>query len=82
MTRQEIIQQTNTFFSDTLDFDMSRVTPDTELKRDLGISSVDATAIASFVQKTFDCPIIMHELKAIITMEDLYNYIDKYGKLS
>lgn len=79
MTRQEIIQQTNTFFSDTLDFDMSRVTPDTELKRDLGMSSVDAVALASFVQKTFSCPIVMPEIKAIITMEDLYDYIEKNG---
>ena len=82
MTKQEIIQQTNTFFSDTLDFDMSRVTPDTELKRDLGMSSVDAVALASFVQKTFSCPIVMPEIKAIITMEDLYDYIEKNGKLS
>ena len=70
------------FFSDNLDFDMSQVTPDTELKRDLGISSVDAVAIASYAQKTFGCPIILNEIKAIITMEDLYNYIERNEKLS
>jgi len=80
MTKEQIIQQTNAFFSDKLDFDMSRVTPDTELKRDLGISSVDAMAIASFAQKTFGCPIIMRELKAIITMQDLYDYIEKHAE--
>ena len=77
MTKQQIIQQTNAFFCDTLDFDMSQVTSDTELKRDLGITSVDAVAIASFVQKSFGCPIILPEIKAIITMEDLYDYIEK-----
>ena len=82
MTKDQIIQTTNTFFSDKLDFDMSQVTPDTELKRDLGITSVDAAAIASFAQKTFGCPIILSEIKAIITMEDLYDYIEKNGKLS
>ena len=78
MTKDQIIQQTNAFFADVLDFNMSQVTPDTELKRDLGISSVDAVAIANFVQKTFGSPIIMSELKAIITLEDLYDYIEKH----
>lgn len=77
MTKEQIIQQTNVFFCDKLDFDMSRVTPDTELKRDLGISSVDAMAIASFVQKTFGIPIVMRDIKAIITLDDLYKYIEQ-----
>ncbi|MBR0296276.1 MAG: acyl carrier protein [Paludibacteraceae bacterium] len=78
MEKQQIIQLTNAFFSDTLGFDMSQVTPDTELKRDLGVTSVDAVAIASFARKTFGCPIIMSEIKAIITMCDLYDYIEQH----
>ena len=78
MTKDQIIQQTNAFFADVLDFDMSQVTPDTELKRDLGVTSVDAVAIANFAQKTFGCPIIMSELKAIITFQDLYDYIEQH----
>lgn len=80
MSKDQIIQKTNAFFSDKLDFDMSQVTPDTELKRDLGISSVDAMAIASFAQKSFGCSIVMAEIKAIITMEDLYDYIENHLK--
>ncbi len=77
MTKEQIISQTNTFLVDTLDFDPSQITPDTELRRDLGITSVDAVAIASFVQKTFSCPIIMPEIKALVTIQDLYDYIEK-----
>ena len=62
---------------DILDFDPSQIIPDAELRRDLGITSVDAVAIASFVQKTFGCPIIMYEVKALITLQDLYDYIEK-----
>ena len=76
MTRQEIIEKTNAFLSGTLDIDQALISPDTELKRDIGITSVDAVAIATFVQKTFGIPIVMRELKAIITLEDLYNYIE------
>lgn len=78
MTKDQIIQQTNAFFADVLDFNMSQVTPDTELKRDLGVTSVDAVAIANFAQKTFGCAIIMSELKAIITFQDLYDYIEQH----
>ena len=75
MTRQEIIEKTNAFLIGTLDIDPALITPDIELKRDIGISSVDAIAIATFVQKTFGCPIVMREMKAIITMDDLYDYV-------
>ncbi len=77
MTKEQIISQTNAFLIDTLDFDSSQITPEAELRRDLGISSVDAVAIASFVQKTFGCPIILPEIKAIISLQDLYDYIEK-----
>lgn len=77
MTKEQIIEQTNAFLIHKLDFDQAQISPDAELRRDLGITSVDATAIASFVQKTFGCPIIMPEIKALITLQDLYDYIEK-----
>lgn len=80
MTQEQIVQTTRIFFVEKLDFDPAMITPDTELKRDLGITSVDAVAIASFVQKTFSCAIIMPELKAIVTIQDLYDYIEKNSK--
>ena len=80
MTKQQIIEQTNTFFIHTLDFKEAQITSDAELRRDLGITSVDAVAIVSFAQKTFGCTIVMRDIKAIITLEDLYNYIEEYQK--
>ena len=77
MTKQEIQERVNTFMTDRLEYEPSAITPEAELKRDLGISSVDAVAIASFVQKTFGCPIILSEIKALITLQDLYDYIEK-----
>ncbi len=78
MTKQEIIEKTNAFLTGTLDIDKAFISPETELKRDIGITSVDAVAIASFAQKTFGCAIVMRDIKAIITLEDLYNYIEQY----
>ena len=79
MTKQDIITQTNGFLLNELRIECATLEPDTELRRDLGITSVDAVAIASFAQKTFCCDIIMPELKAIITMQDLYDYIARNG---
>lgn len=78
MTKQEIIDKTNAFLIGTLDIDKSLISPDIELKRDIGITSVDAVAIASFTQKTFGCTIDMRKVKAIITLEDLYDYIEQH----
>ena len=77
MTKKEIVEQTNVFLTNTLEIDSALITPNTELKRDIGITSVDAVAIATFIQKTFGCTIVIRELKAIITLEDLYDYIEK-----
>ena len=78
MTKREIIEKTNAFLIGTLDIDKSLITPDTELKRDIGITSVDAVAIASFAQKTFGCAIDMRKVKAVVTLEDLYNHINEH----
>ena len=48
MTQQEIQEKVNAFMVDRLEYEPKALTPETELKRDLGISSVDAVAIASF----------------------------------
>lgn len=80
MTKQQIIEQTNAYLIHTLDFEETQITPEAELRRDLGITSVDAMAIASFVQKTFGCAIIIPEIKALITLQDLYDYIEQHSK--
>lgn len=77
MTRQYIIEHTNRFLTEELDIEAELIQPDTELKRDIGISSVDAVAIAAFIQKTFGCKILMQQVKAIITINDLYDYIEQ-----
>ena len=82
MPKQEIIEKTNSFLIETLDIDRALITPDTELKRDIGISSVDAMAIASFAQKTFGCAIVMRDIKAIITLDDLYKYIEQNSPMA
>lgn len=80
MTRQDIITSTTDFLLNELKIECPSLEPDTELRRDLGITSVDALAIATFTQKTFGCPLVISELKAIVTLQDLYDYIENYQR--
>lgn len=79
MTKQDIISLTNSFLLKELRIEYATLEPDTELRRDMGLTSVDAVAIASFAEKTFGCPLIMPEIKAIVTLQDLYDYIERNG---
>lgn len=79
MTKQDIISLTNCFLLKELRIEYATLEPDTELRRDMGLTSVDAVAIASFAEKTFGCPLIMPEIKAIVTLQDLYDYIERNG---
>lgn len=78
MTQEQIVQTTRIFFVEKLAFEPTQIYPEAELRRDLGISSVDAVAIAAFVQKSFGCSLVAPELKAIITLHDLYDYIQQH----
>jgi len=77
--KQVIIARTESFFIHTLDMDAACVVPDAELKRDMGITSVDAVAIAVFVQREFGCTITRSAIRHILTLQDLYDYIEKNG---
>ena len=76
MTRQYIIEHTKRFLAENLDIDVRLIQPDIELKHDIGISSINAVTIAAFIQKTFGCKIRMQQVKTIITINDLYDYIE------
>ena len=76
MTQQYIIEHTKRFLAEDLDIDVRLIQPDIELKHDIGISSINAVTIAAFIQKTFGCKIRMQQVKTIITINDLYDYIE------
>ena len=76
MTQQYIIEHTKRFLAEVLDIDVRLIQPDIELKHDIGISSINAVTIAAFIQKTFGCKIRMQQVKTIITINDLYDYIE------
>jgi hypothetical protein len=53
MTQEEIQSQVNAFMIGRLDYAPSMLTPEAELKRDLGMTSLDAVETAIFIKYSF-----------------------------
>ena len=77
MTQQDIQTKVNAFMTEKLEYESSSVTPDAELKRDLGMTSLDAVETTLFIRRTFGFQPERGAVKALITVQDLYDYIEK-----
>lgn len=77
MTKQEIQTKVNSFLTDRLEYEPSAITPEAELKRDLGMTSLDAVETSIFIKRTFGFQPERGAIKTLITIQDLYDYIEK-----
>ena len=77
MTQQEIQSKVIAFMADRLEYEPSALTPDAELKRDLGMTSLDAVETAIFIKRTFGFQPERNAIKMLVTLQDLYDYIGK-----
>lgn len=77
MTPQEIQEKVNTFMTDRLEYDPSAIAPEAELKRDLGMTSLDAVETSIFIKRTFGFQPERGAIKTLVTLQDLYDYIEK-----
>lgn len=81
MTSQEIQEKVNTFLTDRLEYEPSALTPETELKRDLGMTSLDAVETALFIRRSFGFQPERGAIKNLVTLQDVYDYIKKNSQL-
>lgn len=77
MTQQEIQSKVIAFMADRLEYDPSALIPEAELKRDLGMTSLDAVETAIFIKRTFGFQPDRGAIKTLVTLQDLYDYIVK-----
>lgn len=76
MTQQELQEKVNAFLTDRLEYDPNMIAPNAELKRDLGMSSLDTVETALFIKRTFGFQPERGAVKALVTLQDLYDYIE------
>lgn len=77
MTKQEIQEKVITFLTDRLEYVPSAIRPEADLKRDLGMTSLDAVETAIFIKRTFGFQPERGAIKLIGTLQELYDYIEK-----
>lgn len=75
MENQEIQEKVNAFLTDRLEYEQSAIIPEAELKRDLGMTSLDAVETAIFIKRTFGFQPERGAIKTLVTIQDLYDYI-------
>lgn len=75
MTTQEIQEKVNAFLTDRLEYEPSSLFPEAELKRDLGMTSLDAVETSIFIKRTFGFQPERGAIKTLVTIQDLYDYI-------
>ena len=76
MDKNEIQEKVNAFLTDRLEYEPSSLTPEAELKRDLGMTSLDAVETAIFITRTFGFQPERGVIKSLVTIQDLYDYIE------
>lgn len=79
MTPQEIQEKVNTFMTDRLEYEPSAITPEAEMKRDLGMTSLDAVETSIFIKRTFGFQPERGAIKTLVTIQDLYDYIEQHA---
>ncbi len=81
MKKEEIIEKLNSFLIERLELEQDMVRPDAELRRDMGLTSLDAVQIMLFMKQNFGVQPVEEDLTALVTLEDLYNYIEQHQTL-
>ena len=77
MTTQEIQSKVNAFLTGRVEYEPSAIKPEAELKRDLGMTSLDAVETALFIKRTFGFQPERGAVKTLVTIQDLYDFIEK-----
>ena len=78
MTQQEIQAKVNAFMADRLEYEPDMLTPEAELKRDLGMTSLDAVETSIFIKRTFGFQPERNAIKTLVTLQDLYDYVAEH----
>ena len=75
MTRTEIEEKVRKFLIEDLEIDEEKITPDSRLKEDMGIDSLDFVDIVVIVDKNFGFKIKPEEMQGVDTFSRFCDYI-------
>ena len=76
MTRTEIEEKVKAFLIDDLEIEEENIYPESRLKEDMGIDSLDYVDIVVIVEKNFGFKIKPQEMATVKTLSQFYDYIE------
>lgn len=76
MKIEEIIE----IIKEELETEGKEITKKTRIIEDLGADSLDKIEVMSIIGEKLNVDFVEEEIKKISTVEDIYNYIEKYKK--
>ena len=77
MERTEIEQKVRAFLIDDLEIDEDKVFPESRLKEDMGIDSLDYVDIVAVVLSTFGVKVNIEKMKAVKTLSQFIDYLEE-----
>jgi len=77
MTKQEIIDKTNTFLVDEYEKDPALLKPEARLREDLDLNSLDYMDLMVTIKRVFDIMPAPAEMNVVVTLGDFYDFIEK-----
>ncbi|MGN0022687.1 MAG: phosphopantetheine-binding protein [Elusimicrobiaceae bacterium] len=81
ITREEIIKQTNDALKKEFEFKDEQLLPTARLQYDLGLDSLDALDMVVVLEQQFGVTLRQdYDLRAIVTLNDLYDFIEKLAQ--
>jgi len=75
MQKEEIIQKINSLLVTEIEIDEEQISPDADLKKDLGIDSLDFVDLFVIIENNFGFKMKAEEMAGVKTLQDFYDYI-------
>ncbi|MBR2776060.1 MAG: acyl carrier protein [Prevotella sp.] len=76
MEKQEIEEKVRAFFIDDLEIEEEKIFPDSRLKEDMEIDSLDYVDIVAAVLSTFGVRLNLENMKEVKTLSQFIDYLD------
>jgi acyl carrier protein len=75
MQNDEIIRKINQLLIDEIEIDETQINPAADLKKDLGIDSLDFVDLFVIIENNFGFKMKAEEMADVKSLADFYNYI-------
>lgn len=77
MTKQEIIEKTNVFLIEEYEKDPSLLKPESRLREDLELNSLDYMDLMVTIKRYFGVLPVAAEMNLVVTLGDFYDFIER-----